>query len=206
MYIINYSILTYYIDNFSLILLLEMIYIFIKNINIFENKGYMYYIFLLLGVSTGIKLPNFIVGVVILLAIIINSSIKDKKVILKENIKKIKIKDFIFGIILVSFPFIIYCIDNYIQTGSPIFPYYNKVFKSQYFGDLNWSDNDFGIPNLLYSLIWPVYIYFNPIKGNEFNYVALIWGAGYIVTVLYFIFNIRKRNDLWKLSILGILL
>ena len=57
---VNEFIGTYYIDNLSCIILLELIYIFVKQENIFKDKHNLYYIAILLGIATGIKLPNLI--------------------------------------------------------------------------------------------------------------------------------------------------
>lgn len=197
---------SYYIDNFSMILLIEIVYIFIKINNIFEEKNYLYYTFLLLGVATSIKVPNLILGGFILIAIILKKSNIQS---LKENYKnkKVILKDIFICITLFVMPFIIYAIDNYIQTGSPIFPYYNKIFKSEYFDYINWQDSNFGIPNILYAFIWPICILFDPSKTNDAGVgIFIIWACGYICSIVYVILKRKEKNDIWKLSILNIFL
>lgn len=203
LYCVNEFVGTYYIDNFSFVILLELVTIFINQKNILKEKIELYYVFVLLGIATGIKLPNLILGSIILAAIIINNFLK-----YKESFRKnIHFKDFLIIIILFLFPFIIYAFDNYIQTGSPIYPYYNKIFQSEYFGNLNWSDEEFGIPNILYSLIWPIIIAINPLKGNNSAIIDIMWLIGYISCFCYIIINHKKdKNITYKLSFLAIIL
>ncbi len=186
---------TYYIDNYSCIILFQLVIIFLEEKDIFLEKSYLYFVGILLGIGAAIKVSNIILGSIILFFILFNSNIK--------SIRKLNIKELFFAFILFIFPIAIYVIDNLIQTGSPIYPYYNTIFKSEYFGNINWKDPDFGIPNLLYSLIWPIVIAIKPLYGNNFNYVGLIWGYGYIVCVITALR--MKKNNVWKLSILSII-
>lgn len=194
-YFVNDFLGSYYIDCFSYVLLLELIILFVKKIDLFEEKKYLYYITFVLGLATGVKLPNLILGAVIVIAIILRNIVKDKKIIINEKIKKVKIKDFLICFILLIFPFIIYAIDNYIQTGSPIYPYYNKVFKSEYFPEINWQDPNFGVPNVLYSFIWPVSVVIEPDLGNDLNKSEFIFAVGYIIAILYIIIKLKNKKN-----------
>ena len=78
----------------------------------------LYYLALLVGISTGIKIVNAVLGCTIVLII----CIRDIKLL-----KNIKIKDVFLCILLCLIPFIVYMLDNYIQTGNPIFPFFNNV-------------------------------------------------------------------------------
>lgn len=199
LYPVNEFVGTYYIDNYSCIILFQLVIIFCEKKDILIEKDYLYFSALLLGIGTAIKLPNLILGTVIFIFIVLfNCSIK--------NLRKVKIIDLLGLLFIFSSPFIIYAIDNYIQTGSPIYPYYNKVFKSEYFGDINWQDSAFGIPNIWCSLIWPIVIAIEPLYGNNYTCVGAIWGYGYIVCVFNTILGIKNRNFTWKLSGLGVAL
>lgn len=194
----NWRNTTFHIDNFSMIILLEMIYIFIRKGNVFENKMNLYYLALLVGISTGIKIVNAVLGCTIVLII----CIRDIKLL-----KNIKIKDVFLCILLCLIPFIVYMLDNYIQTGNPIFPFFNNIFKSEYYNLSDGTDDRFGIPTIWHSFIWPVSVTLEPLLG--FDYEAFrepLWGIGYIICIINSIVFLKQRNDIWKLSMLGITL
>lgn len=116
---------TYFIDSFSSILLFELIYIFIQNINLFKNKKYLYLSMFLLGILIGIKITNLYLGIIII-ALLLIRNIKEDGL---KQIKNIHLHDYIFLIFVTFLPFVIYTINNYIQTGNPIFPLMNNIFN-----------------------------------------------------------------------------
>lgn len=201
-YIIRQWTGTYYIDNFCIVLILEIVHQMLIDKKCFENKKTIYLIALISGIATAIKITN----IILILPIIICFMIKRRKQLTTSIIPV-----FIVSGIIVLIPSLIYIIDNMIQTGSPLFPYYNSIFKSEYFGLFSWKDSRFGIPNVLYALIWPIYV--SCIKlgyGDNWLITDYIWAVGYIVTISYIIYSkfIKKnKNDLiCNISILSLVL
>lgn len=84
----------YSIDIYSTVILLELLYIAIRNINIFEFKNYLYLSIFLAGVATGIKISNIVFVGVILLYISISSF---------KKLKNIKVYDVLICIIVFLF-------------------------------------------------------------------------------------------------------
>lgn len=198
---VNMVIFQYFIDNFSLIILLEIFYVLVKDINVFENKNYLYFITLLAGISVGVKITNIVLAFILIMFILINNI---KLNGLKE-IKKIKIYDYILLIILFVLPFFIYMIDNYTQTKNPIFPFYNNIIKSPYLKEINGKDERLGSNNLLEFLLWPIIIVFDPIRGDDINGVVdPIWGIGYIISIYLIIFN--KNKKISQISLLNMIM
>ena len=117
---------SYFIDNFSAILLFELIYIFLQNINLLENKKYLYISTFILGCSVGIKLSNMFLA----LPIIIFLLIKNIKQSGFKTLKNIKTYDYIFLILTAILPFAVYLLKGYVQTGNPFFPLLNNIFHS----------------------------------------------------------------------------
>jgi len=197
----NWRSTTFHIDNFSMVIFLEFILIFVKNENIFKNKAMLYYISLLSGISIGIKVINAVLVAVFVIVIVIRD--------IKEFLKNIKIKDVIICIFLVFLPFIVYAIDNYIQTGNPVFPYYNNIFKSEYYEISAGLDERFGMPNALYAFVWPILVTVEPLLGFDYDiFREPLWAIGYIMcigNVCVFSFE-HKQNKIKELSILGIIL
>lgn len=194
----NWRNTTFHIDNFSMIILFEMIYIFIRKENVFENKMNLYYLALLVGISTGIKIVNAVLGCTIVLII----CLRDIKLL-----KNIKIKDVFLCVFLCLIPFAIYMLDNYIQTGNPIFPFFNNIFKSEYYNLSDGTDDRFGIPTVWHAFIWPVSVTLDPLLGFDYEvFREPLWGIGYIICIINSIGFLKQRNDIWKLSMLGIVL
>ena len=197
----NSLIFKYNVDSFSMVILFELIYIFIKNVNVFENKNYLYFSVLLSGIAIGIKISNSVLVTVILFAIIINSLVKIKY----KFCKFIKPYDFLFLLIIFVFPYIVYMINNYHQTGNPVFPFFNGIFKSIYYKEIAGADLRLGYKNIIEFFLWPIIICFNPVLGDDIiERIDLIWGLGYIVSILYLF--IGKNKTIRKLSLLNLIL
>lgn len=189
---------TYYIDNFGLVCLMEIFYILLFEKNIFDEKIKIYILSIIVGISISIKVTNIIFIIPIGLYFLINN--------LKE-LKKLKIYDYILIIFLAIIPFGIYALDNFIQTGNPVFPYYNNIFKSEYFMLSEWKDTNFGPENLIQFLIWPIYIVFYPTRAFDTKFVDLIWGIGFIIDLFYITHCvIKKKYEKNKLFILSIII
>lgn len=188
---------TYYIDNFGLVCLMEIFYILLFEKNLFDEKIKIYILGILVGISISIKVTNIIFIIPIGVYFFVNNF---------KELKKLKIYDYILIIFFAIIPFGIYALDNFIQTGNPVFPYYNNVFKSEYFMLSEWKDTNFGPVNLIQFLIWPIYIVFYPARAFDTKFVDLIWGLGFIVDVFYIIYCIIKKkctqNKLFTISMI----
>lgn len=55
-------------------------------------------------------------------------------------------------------PVTIYLIYNGVSTGNPVFPYYNTIFKSEYFEIMNFKDTRWGPGELKEIFLWPWYM------------------------------------------------
>ena len=150
---------TYYIDNFLIAILLEFTYIILYEKNdIFKEKVRLYYLAFIVGVSVCIKITSTVYMFLPLIYLLIVNI---------KNIKQIKWYDYILLVFLAILPVFPYMLNTIIQTGSPVFPYYNAIFKSEYFKNENWLDKRYGPQNILQFLIWPLYIIQNPQKAYE---------------------------------------
>lgn len=134
----------YYVDNLVLVFTIQ-IFLILK-VEKKYDKNIVYLLCLLSGISIGIKITSVFFIIAIFIFFIIMSY---KKI----DYKKINI---VCCVILGIIPWIIYIVDNYKQTGSILFPYYNSIFKSEYFGLYNWVDPRFGIGNIFDKILWPI--------------------------------------------------
>lgn len=167
---------TYYIDNFSLILILELFLMCFFRKDVFLERINIIFIALIIGFAVGIKVSNLVLMFPIVLYLLINNF---------RDIKKIKLIDYFCLIIIFFVTFLPYLIDNILQTGSPIFPYYNNIFNSKYFADINWQDGAFGYKNLKELIIWPLYTFIYPLRAYNYGLVDRAWYFGYIVSIVY---------------------
>ena len=130
---------SFFTDNFSSILLFELVYIFVQNINLLKNKKYLYLSTFIMGALVGIKLTNLFLGVTIITLLLIRN--------IKENgfkeLKNIRIYDYFLLVVTAISPFIIYLLNNYIQTGNPVFPFVNNIFNSVYYKNITGADTRF---------------------------------------------------------------
>lgn len=187
---------TYYIDNFSLIFLMEIFLIVFFEKDVLKDKFKLYILALIIGFSISIKVTNAIFLIVLAIYFIIKN---------RKDFKNLKLYNYLIFLILAIMPWAIYAIDNYIQTGNPVFPYYNNIFKSELFMESSWVDQNFGPQNLIQFLIWPIYIVFNPKRAFDTRFVDFTWAVGFIFVAGNIINSILKKsfkNNLFILSII----
>ena len=170
---------SYYIDIISIVLLLESLYIALfsdklnpKNKNIF-NFGYLG---LLFGFSFVVKISNAIPIIFIFIIYFINH---------KNLFKCLNFKNILITVLLFLVPFLIYSIYTFIQTGNPVFPFYNTIFHSKYFANSNWLDTRFGPARLIEVLLWPIIIVFYPGRCIDTSIIEPMWCYGYIISIIY---------------------
>lgn len=187
---------SYYIDNFGLIFLMEIFYIILFEENILKEKIKLYTVSILVGISIGMKVTN----IIFLIPLAIVFLLKNFK-----NLKELKIYDYILVILFLILPWGIYGINSYIQTGNPVFPYYNNIFKSEYFKEESWTDTNFGPRNIIQFLIWPIYIVFNPKSAFDSRFVDVGWGIGFIAIFGYIIYSLKNKKTNTKIFELSII-
>lgn len=125
-----------------------------------------------------------------------------------KQIKYLKFYDIIICFILCCIPYITYMIDNYIQTNSIIFPYYNKIFHSEYFANYNWVDFRFGIHGIINKIFWPIIVScFIYRYGDDNPFYDPIWAVGYIFIIVFIIYNLRKKNKnlIFSVSVISLI-
>ena len=192
---------TYQVDNLGLIFLLELFYIIFCKDDWIKNKKLLYLTMLLSGISIGIKVTNALFIVPIALYGIIKN---------RKDLKTLRVRDFLIGAFLVVIPFIVYLYDNYKQTGSILFPYYNSIFKSEYFGTYNWTDPRFTSKNIFFdSILWPLNAFlikldYGHIEGGNISREIFV-ACYYIFTYIFIIVSLIKKKYKDKLFALAII-
>lgn len=186
----------YYVDLLSCTLLLEIFnYAFIKTSDNFKVKTAIY--LLLCGMAFSVKISNAFIIILFSLVYLFNNY---------KSILKFKLKDYIIFILIFIFPFILYLTYTWIQTGNPVFPFYNTIFKSEYYPLSNWMDVRFGPKGLLELLVWPVYAYFEPARVADTHICEPMWAIGYCSSIFYLCVSVinKIRNKKININLLTI--
>lgn len=185
------------VDILSVVFLLELLYISLSKIDIWENKKYIFLTCLLIGILIGIKISNTFFSGIFLVYIFLKNY---------KSFKKLELYDICICIILMIIPFVVYMINNYVQTQNPIFPFGNSFFHSIYYEECSARDGRLGPKNILEILLWPIIIVLEPIKGDDIRgIVDPIWAIGYII-LIYCLIDNKKNKKVSNLLILSLII
>jgi len=143
----------YMVDLLALPLMLEATQQILRFDEIRKKDRALVHICLLLGLSTAFKLTNlaFALPLIVLAA---KSCFSHRDGI---RLRYIALAGLVF-----LMPILPFCLYMYVQTGSPIFPYFNKVFRSPFVEAKNYDVPWLGPKSLLEKVLWPFWSYFSP--------------------------------------------
>ncbi|HEX5875535.1 MAG TPA: hypothetical protein VFY60_12880, partial [Pyrinomonadaceae bacterium] len=111
-----------------------------------------------LGAATAIKLINL--AFVLPLLIVYAYKLDAHKL-------AFKLKDATIFVLVFLAPLVPFSLFIYLKTGSPLFPFYNTIFRSPYWPLINWTDVRWGPKSIVQGLIWPLVIAVSPERGSE---------------------------------------
>lgn len=176
----------YMIDLLALPLLFEALHLAMK-IEKAKNKQYtMLQMALFLGLATSFKLMNLAFAIpVIGLAVYNLYSIKAT-----VGLKSIAISLGVF--ILPHMPFALFM---YLQTGNPIFPYYNNLFRSPYFPPQAYRDPSHGPLSLFETVFWPIWGFTEPNRISAMAQCYLYKGRISIAFLVAIIGCLARKVD-----------
>lgn len=160
-----FQVSTYFTDNIYVFFLMLYLFVLLKLINL-KNKNNLKYLIVILSLITGLimtKLTNFIYIiplVLVTLYFIYKRNVENKGKFIKKLILYLLL--FLIPITLINY----YIILNFFNSGNPVFPYYNNLFKSIYYPLTNWSFN-FGPTTLVQRLFYPLFALKQPVLLGE---------------------------------------
>lgn len=126
--------------------------------------------------------------------------------------KQMSLRTFIFSGVLAAIPCSIYLAFAYISTGNPVFPYYNSIFKSQLFRDMNFRDERWGPVTVFEKLFWLFYSIVRPeYRQSEipekYTFIFAIGACGLIITLILCVSKlIQRQYILRKIDLVMLLL
>ena len=188
------NMITYYVDLFSIPLFLEIIIVLLYAKKTDNKTNYL--VLLLSGILISLKISNAFFIIILGIIYII------------KNKDSINIKTFLIGIPIVILPIFIYMVNNYIQTGNPVFPFYNSIFESKYLPNSNWIETAYGPKTLIERILWPIIILKYPRRAFDTDIYYGRIGFGFIISLLFILFQIKnyKKSNEFKLSILYVIM
>ncbi len=178
----------YMVDLLALPLLLEatLLAIDVNKIRVFRRTIWLA---LLLGVATAFKLANLFIALPIVLVYLFNV-IVDGDGRMKSIAQLLKSTPAAVLAFLISIaPFTIFI---YRETGNPIFPLYNGLFKSPFWPQGAVFDPRWGPWGVAETLAWPVVMFFRPWRLNEFTWYSGRITVGYALALVCLF--IARRN------------
>lgn len=176
---------TYMSELLLLLIALEIIRLLLNN---HYNKFEIYYFCILNGTLFLLKITSIMYIIPFLLIYLFK--------IRKSLTVKLFLKCFLLFIII-NVPLFIF---NYLQSGNPVFPFFNSFFESPYFFVSNLKDLRWGPQNLNEILLWPLYVVFLPnYRHGEVNrFFSFITFSMVIINILC-AFNFKKINSKKKI-------
>jgi hypothetical protein len=150
----------YLVDLLALPLLAEATLLAANFKNVRRKDYSLIHIGLFLGTSLAFKLSNlaFVIPIAAL-------AIYQAYLYRRELVFPASVVEMIATIVAPTAPFFIFM---FIETGNPVFPLYNRVFRSPYWTADNIASPGIGPKNILQIFLWPFWVYIYPERGSEF--------------------------------------
>lgn len=189
--------MNYYVDLIAIPFILEIILIIMEKK---FNHANHYMVLLMAGIIVAMKVSNALI--LIPLAI----------VYIMYSYQTLNIKIILVGIILAILPIFVYALNNYLQTGNPVFPFYNSIFKSEYLPNTNWIEEFYGPKTLLERITWPINAMYTPRRAFDTEIYYGRIGIGYIAAIILLVDSIiystknKKINQYLEISLIYIVL
>ena len=180
----------YMVDLLALPLLLEATYLALREDDqTSRTTKYYICISLLLGMSIALKLTSLVFALPIGL-IVLGKFLATRPHSLSRYVR-------ITGTMAVAFflPIVPHALCLFRLTGNPVFPLYNKLFKSPYWPDENISDGRWGPRGVWQTLLWPFEIVFRQERLSELHVYSgrMSLGLGAAILLVFLVRNQRAR-------------
>jgi hypothetical protein len=114
-----------------------------------------------------------------------------------KNRSEFKVKDYLVScLLLLIFP-LIYFLYNLVDTGSPMFPFYNDIFHSSLFPAKRFRDERYGIKEWYELFTFHIATLRNPERCNEWHlYSYRLLMGNFISIIVILVYFVRRRMSL----------
>jgi len=183
-------------DLLAVPLLLEATYLVLRHDDYKNARANFVRIALLLGMSIAFKLTNAAFALPIVLLCAYQALARPDRAEFGQTSKRWDVTALAFTTLLCAvaffaaqFPFSVYL---YRETGNPIFPVYNGVFKSVYWPASNVWDPRWGPFGWVEKLLWPILISLKPQRISELSIYSGRISSGFVAALVGLLLS---RND-----------
>jgi hypothetical protein len=164
-----------------------------------KGKSYILFAGLAIGIGAGLKLTFalYFIGAWIALCVLLSFQRKSESMLLGDRIK-ILIWFSLGGLLGFLLTNGYWLLALWKLFHNPLFPYYNKIFKSPYFYAFNLVDSRFFPKGLLQHLFYPFYFSWKPSLVNGYNFWDFRLPVVYILLIIYLgalFFKRRNRSQ-----------
>ena len=190
---------TYYVDIAAIPLLLEILTLIIHSSpRQPPNIWILAYLGLLGSLTLAVKMTNIVYLLPMALLYII------------INYRHVIWQKWLLTAMIAIIPVSIYLLFNFTATGNPIFPYFNQVFHSPYYYNLNFRDYRFGPKNFLQGIFWLGNVITNPLEnitevpnpGRLVILTATLSWLALLGLLIYRLVKRRRQNSYWPIPVL----
>lgn len=185
-----FEINTYLVDLLALPLLLEATRLALRPRDPAQRNMHFVQIAFLIGLSVALKLTNLVLALPIVLLCAWTFLVEPQADRFGKKLRHVTLLSIagFFGPVL---PFSLYL---YQQTGSPVFPIINGVFKSPYGSPQSVWDPRWGPLGLWEILSWPIQILFYPERLSELSLYSGRLSLGLLAAVLALVIAWRNKQ------------
>ncbi len=167
---------TYFVDLLALPIAMEALHILLVDHDKPRSAGQMVWFAFLNGCFFAFKMTNVVfVAPMILMYLFLHR-------------KDLTVGRFFGALVLALVPVSIYLVYAWAETGNPIYPYFNGVFESPYFGGYDFKDTRWGPQKLRDFILWPfIAIFFPTYYGCEvpnaypYGMILMVGAVGLLV-------------------------
>lgn len=183
---IIYQINNYWVDLLAIPLILEIVYL-MAFVKVKNNSQYLVAA-LLMGMAVGLKLTNLYF--ILPAAIIFITQYLSKS---NANLA-LRYSRLIIFMVFFFLPLIPYHVYIFNQTGNPIYPHFNWIFKSPYFELSKIFDETLGPANAIESFLWPLVMLFKSERLSPTPMYPLITAVGYLISLIVIGYCFVKKD------------
>ena len=178
---------TYCIDLLVLPLMIEVIATILFEER--QNSKELIYIALISGIIISVKVSNALI--ILFIDLIYFIKFKDD----------FKIKYILVAVIAGILPSSLYMGINFWQTGNPVFPFANSIFKSPYFvigqsvNDFNGVNGMFGVKKAIEFFIWPIIMFISPERTTDLATYSGRLTICFIIILVNIIYILKAKEE-----------
>jgi len=197
-----FEINNYMIELLALPLLLEATWLAIRNSTAQKPAQHLARIAFLLGLSVALKLTNLVICLPLVLLCVFDF------LLWHRPLPKELLKGALFSLGAFAAPLLPFCLYLQAQTGSPLFPVLNGVFKSPYWPANSGWDTRWGPVGLVETILWPLRMTLSPERISELLVYSGRLSIGCVVALLALIVAPREKQlrTLCLITLFGLIL